>query len=101
MAAIKSKLITKSGKITEEDGKFHGFLIGTDGTNDPTVTFYDNANPVQGTELIPTTTYDASALGLNGVTLPDPGVPFHDGLYCGISLAAGTIEVTVFYSEGI
>lgn len=104
MSAIKKILLTASGKITEEPGYLHGFLLGTDGSNDPTVTFYDGISPIQGNEIVPTATYDASALGLNGVTLPDSfnrAVPFDDGLYCSITLAAGTAEVMVYYSEGI
>jgi hypothetical protein len=102
--AIEKKLLTQSGKVTELSGHLYGVLIGTDGSNDPTVTFYDDAGPVQGSEIIPTVTYDASALGLNGVTLPtmlEKGVPFTNGLFVEIVIAAGNVEVMVFYSEGI
>ena len=45
-----------------------GFLLGADGTNDPTITFYNGISAVSGNEVIPTCTYDASALGLNILT---------------------------------
>ena len=77
----------------------HGFLgsllIGTDGTNDPVVTVYDALSAVSGTEIVPTTTYDASALGLNGLEtsyLKECGI----GCYVEIS-NMGTGEVVVGY----
>ena len=54
---------TKSGIITEHPAICSGFLLGTDSANDPTIGAWDN----DGARLIiPTRTYDASALGLNG-----------------------------------
>ena len=95
--ATYHKKLTASGVISNCACDFRGFLIGTDGSNDPTVTFYDNT-AASGNEVIPTATYDASALGLNGVTLPDRGIRCETGLYCEISISAGAVEVTVFWS---
>jgi len=44
-------------------------LIGTDGVNDPVVAVYNNTAATDATRVIPSVTYDASALGLNGVVL--------------------------------
>jgi len=73
---------------------FNGFLIGTDGVNDPTITFYDNT-AASGEEIIPTCVYDASALGLNGVT----GINQYcsTGIYLEIT-CSGTVEVVPQYT---
>lgn len=79
---------------------FYGFLLGMDAANDPTVTVYDcgSTDTISGkTEIVPSNTYDATALGLNGVML---GVP----LTCsyGVTLetsftAGGACEITVYH----
>ena len=54
---------TKSGVITKSPALCAGFLLGTDSTNDPAIGLWT------GTRLvIPTCTYDASALNLNGAS---------------------------------
>lgn len=84
---------TASGLVCGGPCIFQGFVLGTDGTNDPTITLYNNV-AASGQEVVPTTTYDASALGLNGAT------GFHQwcdtGLYIAIT-CAGTVEVSVQY----
>lgn len=75
---------------------FRGILLGTDGANDPTITVYDGTSNA-GTEILPTCTYDASALGLNGVTGINPGIYCSTGLYVEIT-CAGTVEVIVNYT---
>ena len=87
------KKITESGIAMAGPGIFCGVLVGTDGTNDPTITIYDHASTTSGTEVMPTTTFDASALGLNGF-MPGFGILCQNGLYVEIS-CAGTVEVTV------
>ena len=62
---------------------FLGFLLGLDGTNDPTITIYDNTTNT-GNQIIPTNTYDASQLGLNGAILPYPKY-CKNGVYADIS----------------
>lgn len=73
---------------------FQGFLLGTDGTNDPTITIYDNTTN-SGRELVPTTTYDASALGLNGAMIPCE-LEANKGVYAEIT-CAGACEVVVIF----
>lgn len=85
----QSKKITASGLIFTGECVFRGLLIGTDGTNDPTITVYDNTAD-SGEEILPTNTYDASALGLNGVVSLD--IHCKNGLYVAIT-CNGTVEV--------
>ena len=96
--AYFSKL-TASGQVVTGRYKFHGYLIGTDGTNDPTITITDedNAAGKNSGEMIPTATYDATALGMNGAILTEP-IDCLYGIYLTISISAGAVEVTVFYS---
>ncbi len=65
--SVKPAKKTASGAVYTGPCIFHGFLLGTDGTNDPVITFYDNT-AASGSEIVPTATYDASLLGLNGAT---------------------------------
>ena len=73
---------------------FQGFLLGTDGTNDPTITVYDNIAS-SGREIVPTTTYDASALGLNGAMIAVE-LECNYGIFVDIT-CAGACEVVVIY----
>ena len=90
--------ITESGVVYAGPCIFHGFLLGTDGVNDPTITIYDNASAASGQEVVPTQTFDASALGLNGVTgiyqLCD------NGIYIEIT-CAGAVEIIPQYAPCI
>ena len=65
--SLESKRIAASTLIFTGRGFVGSLLIGTDGTTDVIVTVYDALSAVSGTEVIPTTKYDASALGLNGL----------------------------------
>lgn len=69
---------------------FYGFLLGLDGTNDPSITFYDNTS-ASGEEIVPTNTYDASILGLNGAMFPAPKY-CQNGVYVYVT-QAGTTEI--------
>lgn len=66
---------------------FHGFLIGCDGVTDPVITVFNNTS-ASGQEVVPTTTFDGSALGLSGVTGQNKLCSI--GLYIQIT---GTVEV--------
>ena len=90
-----AKKITESGIVMAAPGLLLGVLIGMDGTNDPAVTIYDNASAASGTEVMPSTTFDASAQGLNGF-MPGFAISCINGLYVDIT-CAGTVEVTVLY----
>jgi len=84
---------TGSAVISDNPAIFSGILVGTDSTNDPVVGVASN----DGTRLIlPTATYDASALGLNGYT----GGWRHceDGISITIT-CAGTVYVVPIWKE--
>jgi hypothetical protein len=92
------KKVTETGQVVSGPVRFHGFVLGTDGANDPTVTLEDSDGTKNSGEIVPTATYDATALGLNGMTgLPLGGILCNHGVYITIT-CAGTVEVTVFYS---
>jgi hypothetical protein len=69
-------------------------FVGTDGANDPELTVYDGITTA-GTEIVPTATYDASALGLNGFTLTVP-IDCKTGIYVEIT-CGGTVEIIIGY----
>lgn len=93
--SIPSLAVTKTESAIVYTGKaiLRGFTIGTDGTNDPEIVIYD-ALSATGTEVIPTATYDSSALGLNGAT----GLHHYceTGIYVKIT-CTGAVKVTVYY----
>ena len=95
MAINHYSKVTATGAVSSNACVISGMLIGTDGSNDPVVTVYDNTTNTN--EVIPTTTYDASVLGLNGVTLPKDGVKCQTGIYVEIT-CAGSVEVLIYYS---
>lgn len=86
---------TSSGIVYAGPCVFHGFLIGTDGVNDVTVTFYDNASAASGEEIVPTNTYDATAKALNGAT--SMKVRCKNGIYLELA-CAGTAEVVTQFA---
>jgi len=90
--------VTSSTQIKTGKGKFWGYLVGTDGINDPTITITDevNATGKNSGEMVPTATYDASALGVNGALLSEP-ILYDHGIYVTISISAGTVEVTILH----
>lgn len=87
---------TESGIVYTGRSVFRGFLLGTDGVNDPTITVYNGLSN-SGDEIVPSCTYDASALGINGVTGINPGIHCDEGIYLEIT-CAGTVEVIVLYA---
>ena len=96
-----------SGLVYNRPCWFTSMLLGLDRTNDPQITVYDTTNaPVPGTdeEKVPTNTYDASALGLNGVEKERRSY-CHYGLYIiieapGGGAFGGSAEVVVGYDPG-
>jgi len=93
MKKIVPKLFTASGIVTSQDAFLNGFLIGTDGINDPTITIYKGTAAVQGNEIMPTTTFDASKQGLHGFVLGYEKQSF-GGMYIEIT-CAGSCEVVL------
>jgi hypothetical protein len=71
--------------------------LGTDGTNDPTITIYDSLSAA-GTEIVPTAQYEADYKGLNGFTCAY-GKMFDTGLYIEVTLGGGTVAIAVDYRK--
>ncbi len=72
---------------------YHGFRLGMDATNDVTLTIKDG-----DIEIVPTNTYDASALGLNGEVLPDQAaITCETGITVTVT-CTGTFEIIVVYN---
>lgn len=86
--------LTASALIHTGAGFLFTVLIGTDGVNDPVVAAYnDTDGDTAGNRIVPLTTYDASALGINGFVLQF-AKKFTTGLYISISnLGAGELVV--------
>lgn len=92
-------IYTSSGVVSASPCLFYGFLLGMDGTNDPEIAIYDNATTNSGQELIPSNTYDAGLLGLNGVTISKP-ILAQNGVYVEIT-CGGTAEVIPLISPSL
>lgn len=91
--AEKPTIFTASGLINSGPCVFYGFTIGTDGVNDPTIAIYNNTAG-SGQKVIPSNSYDASLLGLNGAT--GMKVWCDMGLFITIT-CAGNVEVVPQY----
>lgn len=96
MLDADSKKLTASGTVFTGKGCVVGFLIGKDGVNDPSVTIYDGTDNT-GTEIVPTATYDASALGIDGA-MPCVRIRCQTGCYVAIS-CQGTVEVVIYFKQ--
>ena len=88
---------TASGVVAHGRGVLYNMQIGCDGTNDPTVTIYDGESTTNAKEIVPTCTYDASALGMNGYTAI-VGKKWIRGLYVEIT-CAGAVEVILDWEK--
>ena len=92
---VESTKLSSSAIVVTGKCNLAAMLLGTDGVNDPVVTVYDGTDNT-GEEVVPTTTYDASALGLSGymgkLLLCDTGI------YVEIT-CAGTVEVVIHYNH--
>lgn len=78
---------------------FYGFALGMDGSNDVSITVFDSGTTTTTnmTEIVPTNTYDATALGLNGCSFPQ-GITCNHGIAVTASAVSwGACEVTVYY----
>jgi hypothetical protein len=86
--------VSSSQTVASGSAVLAGMQLGTDSLNDPTVTIY-NGSDNTGAEIVPTTTYDASALGLNGF-VASYDKKAYNGIYVEIT-CAGSVEVTIDY----
>jgi hypothetical protein len=87
-----------SGVVSDEPCYVSGIHIGVDEVNDPTITLYDNPAAAAGDKIMPTTKFDAAALGINGFEKA-LAVYCPNGCYYELSIGAGACESTVFYRE--
>ena len=97
MRILESSYKTASGVIFTGRGMIYDVLIGTDGTNDVALTIYDGLSATNTKEILPTVTYDASALGLNGYTTPI-GSKVTLGCYIAIT-CSGSCEVIIKWEK--
>jgi len=88
--------LTSSGLVYNGHCYLASVLVGTDGVNDPAIGVYNDINgDTEAQRVVPSVTYDAELLGLNGVVynfLIDCCV----GIYVSIS-NLGSGEVIVSY----
>jgi len=87
--------ITESTLIHSGPNFLMDIIIGSDGTNNPTVACYNEADDSKTAtaRVIPSQTYDAIALGLNGIVLQFARFN-NTGLYVEVSnLGSGEIVV--------
>jgi len=87
--------IRSSGLVYGGRCIFHGYMVGTDGVNDPTVTIRDSVLSSGGNEVVPAATYDASLQGMNGAT--GLRVLCENGLYVDVS-CAGSVKVVLYFA---
>ena len=89
------------GAIFTKQCKVTSLFLGLDGVNDPQITIYDNPSAASGKQVLPTTIFDASILGLNGFTLAgDAALDFLEGIYVLVEASGGgafggTLEGTI------
>lgn len=89
-----SKVMLTTGPVVSGAHNLLGFLIGTDGVNDPRFSLH-NGEDETGKEVVPSTTYDASQLGANGAMFSFY-LPCMDGIYFYKESGAND-EVIVYY----
>ncbi len=92
----KSNPLTASALVVTGRAVFYGFMVRTDGTNDVTLTFYDNT-VASGTNIIPSSIVvdGGSKVG----TLDDErGLAVTNGIYAEIT-CAGTYSYQVYYDN--
>jgi hypothetical protein len=92
----KSVEVTASVQAVNEPCFLLGVLLGTDTVNDVSFSIHDGTDNT-GSELIPTTTYDAAQYGLSGVMFPFRVVA-STGLYFNEHSGSG-YECIIFYEE--
>ncbi len=85
---------TASAAIYTGAGFIFSMLIGTDTVNDPVVSVHDAVNgDTAANEIIPSNTYDASILGINGAVFHF-AKHFSTGLYVKIAnIGSGSVVI--------
>jgi len=78
--------IAASALVKTGYSKLVGVLLSTDTVNDPVITVYDDLTNTVGKEVVPTNTYDASAMGLNGAWFGHEGaIECRTGVYVAVA----------------
>ena len=93
MRLTETSYVTATGVVFSGRGLVYDVLIGTDATNDPEITMYDGNSATNTKQILPTNTYDASQLGLNGYST-SIGTRVNNGCYIVIT-CGGTCEVII------
>ena len=92
--------LTASALIHTGKGVLMSVLIGTDGVNDPVVAIHDDVDgDTAGNEILPSSTYDASALGINGVVFKF-AKKYSTGLYVKIANIGSGAVVVDYRTQG-
>lgn len=92
--SLSSDIITSSSVIRDGKSYLTGVLVVTDGTNNATVTIYDNASAASGKVLYKTIISGSDLHNLDSIDFP---VKADSGIYADISVATGSLEVIVYY----
>lgn len=74
---------------------FRGFIVQPDGTNDVSLTFYDNTSAT-GNKIVATMTFKGTG-GPQALQLPVK-IQCFNGIYVDVT-TAGTVEYTVFFGR--
>lgn len=85
---------TQSDAITASPCFFFGYLVGMDGANDVRLS-YHNGTDENDPEVVPSNTYDASALNANGALFTVP-IYCPDGLYLYVE-SGSNYEIVTYY----
>ncbi len=87
--------LTATTQVHDGEGFIFSMLIGSDTVNDPVVAIHDCATGDQaaGNQIVPSATYDASILGINGVVFKI-SKQFTSGLYVAIAnIGTGSVVI--------
>lgn len=86
--------LTASALVHTGQGHLFSFLVGIDAVNDPIIAIYDDTDgATPGNQIVPSTTYDASILGINGAVFT-VSKRFTTGLYVAIAnIGTGSIVI--------
>ena len=86
--------IVAGAQIHTGEGFLFSLLIGTDSVNDPVIAVFDDVGgATAANQIIPSTEYDASVMGMNGLVLKF-SKKFTTGLYVAIAnIGTGSVIV--------
>jgi hypothetical protein len=91
---------TASGVMMAGPGRFFGFLVTPDGTNDVTMTIYDNASAASGVKITSTMVFAGDG-GSQTWQPPIEPVDCFNGVYVEVSVeGAGTVEYIAYTESG-